>query len=317
MKTALLITTVLCLAALAYPQIDLQKIDIGTTDGIHDIGITPSGSIFIYTYGTGKVLRSLDNGMHWKIVAKLDSIYFEQIQFLDDKMGWICGEYGKVYFTDNAGDKWQDRSIETEHGNLLLYGMLFEDKLNGMVSGALLMDRKLDNKIYITNDGGKSWTEMQNPPKAMILNLEQSPDGNTWGSGDNIIVKYHDGTWDISFLDTTRTTGQIRDLEFIGAKTLIGASFNGKVLISNDNGQTWDITALTNNRLRSIASLRDGQVLLAGDKNREEGHLFLSKDSGASWTILDKELEDIHRIAASGAHGWLVGKNGIIIKLKL
>ncbi len=316
MKNALLTIALLCICTAGYPQINWEEIDPGTNDGIHDIEITPNGTLFIYTYGTGKILRSSDKGESWEIAANLDSIYFEQIQFIDDKHGWICGEQGKIYKTIDGGQIWLDRSIAIDAGNLLLYGMWFEDKLNGMVSGAILKDRKLHNKIYFTEDGGSSWNEMTDfKSPSMILNLEKSPADLLWGSGDNMIVKNEHDSWNIMFYDSTKTTGQIRDLLFIDDHTIVAVSFKGKIIRSADGGQTWKNTPVTKNRLRSLALLHDGSLITAGDQNKENGQIFISNDAGISWTPWENNLEDVHRIQVFGSSCWLVGKNGMIGKI--
>ena len=113
-------------------------------------------------------------------MAGLDSIYFEQIQFVDNKQGWICGEYGKIYHT---------------------------------------------------NDGGETWQEMdQMDLPTMVLNLEKSPGGEIWGSGGNTIFMMENGRCNIKFHDTTRSTGQIRDLLFIGQDTILGVSIGGRAI---------------------------------------------------------------------------------------
>jgi len=316
MKKIILASSLMLIVLICFSQNDIQILNAGTKDGIHDIEITHAGRIFIYTYGTGKIIRSSDKGESWEIVANLDSIYFEQIQFLDDKTGWICGEYGKIYYTNDGGENWQDRSIQIDTGNLLLYGMLFEENGKGIVAGAVLKERKLINTIYKTKDGGKSWSEVPhaNIP-SMILNLEKSKAGQIWGSGGNAIIKYVNDNWNIMFYDSTKATGQIRDLLFINDQTVIAVSFNGKIIRTVDGGQTWKITRITSNRLRALALLPDNSLITAGDQNKEKGHIFISNNAGVSWTVLEKELEDVHRIQTSGSSCWLVGKEGMICKM--
>lgn len=314
MKRILITISILLIASICFSQYAIQKIDAGTDDGIHDIEITAKGTIFIYTYGTGKILKSSNDGTSWEISANLDSIYFEQIQFIDEQNGWICGEYGKIYHSNDGGNNWHDQSIKIEKGNLLLYGMYFKDKDNGMVSGAILHERKLKNKVYKTSDGGIHWKDMDQELPGMILNLEQSPAGKIWGSGGNIIIKHENDGWNIMFYDSTKATRQIRDLLFIGDQTVIAVSFNGKLLKSSDGGQNWEIITVTENRLRSVALLPDNSIIAAGDKNKENGNVFISKNEGESWDALNEDFNDIHRIAVHESNCWLVGKNGTILK---
>ena len=78
----------------------------------------------------------------WKIIKQTDSIYLEQIQFINPELGWICGENGKVLQTKDCGRTWSYLSIKVNNGNLLLYGMCFIDDSTGYVSGAVLNENK-------------------------------------------------------------------------------------------------------------------------------------------------------------------------------
>ena len=140
------------------------------------------------------------------IIKQTDSIYLEQIQFVNSEIGWICGEKGKVIKTSDCGKTWSDVSIKNK--NLLLYGMCFLNDSIGYLSGAVLNENKLDPKVYLTIDGGSSWSEVYNDIPKMILNLEKKDNGLfATGTGFIIRIDLETKQWEYVLKDTTRTIG--------------------------------------------------------------------------------------------------------------
>ena len=54
---------------------------MGFNDNFHDIAPIDKNNVVAYSYGTGKIVKSEDQGKTWRQVYKTDSIYFEQIEF--------------------------------------------------------------------------------------------------------------------------------------------------------------------------------------------------------------------------------------------
>ena len=185
-------STTLLLLILFYltgqPQNDWEIITTDITEHIHDIEFVNDSVGFIYSYGTGNIYQTVDEGYTWVKIKQTDSIYFEQIQFINSKCGWICGENGKVLGTNDGGMTWTDLSIYVEYGNLLLYGMCFINDSTGYVSGALLFENKLKPIIYITYNGGISWSEIFEDIPNMVLNIERKGD-DLLATGNGFIIK--------------------------------------------------------------------------------------------------------------------------------
>ncbi len=294
---------------------DIIKTDI--TESLHDIEFINDSVGFIYSYGTGNIYRSIDEGYTWTRILQTDSIYFEQIQFINSKLGWICGEKGKVLRTNDCGKTWSDLSIISKDGNLLLYGMWFINDSIGYLSGATLSEKKLKPKLYLTNNGGTSWTSICDDIPHMILNLYKK-DNVLLGSGNGFIVKIgiQTNTWKYVFRDTLNIVRQIRDIQFANDKLGIGISFNGKILLTTNGGDSFIKKEITSNRLRSIAYLGEKKWIVVGDNNKNDGAvLYNTNDNGASWKK-NNDFNDIHRVTLTKKYIWIVGKNGLIAKKK-
>lgn len=292
----------------------IYSILMGFSDPIHDIEVVSKKEALIYTYGTGKVFRTSDAGNSWRQVANVDSVFLEQIEMIDRKDGWIIGEHGRMLTTKDGGKSWNVDTVKLAGcDHLLIYGLSFFDRMNGVASGGCLNGQSLQNKMLITTDGGITWSE-QNSVKSFIYNIEKN--GNdVWATSDSRIGRLVNNNYTAVFADSTRKTGQVRDIEF--AKDVVAAvSFNGYVVSSRDRGATWNSVKITNNRLRSIRIYGDTWIA-AGDANKEPGTMHVSIDGGLTWKIDETISGDIHRLFKYGHDIWAVGKSGFIAKAKV
>ncbi len=293
------------------------------TDHLHDVEPISDNQAFAYSYGTGNIYYSENGGRGWRILAQLDSVYFEQIQFLDAQTGWICGEQGKIYRTTDGGESWQDISINLpeSEGNLLLYALYFDDEQNGLAGGMSInfetRERKL--RLYKTQNGGNNWVETETP--TMLMNIVKGPENRIWAMGSAmVLVKDNlEAPWKIVLQsDSIRKIADIRSLDFSSKKgRVIAAEFStGKIHISDDDGQTWTTQSITQNRLRSVLRYADGQWLAAGDLNKESGNVFWSYDDGRTWQRDTLKYPDIHRLQLSSDYVWAVGKDGYAARMR-
>lgn len=294
-----------------------EVIESGINEHLHDIEFTDDSTGFVYSYGTGNIYRTTDQGSSWNKVYQTDSIYLEQIQFINPGTGWICGEQGTLLKTTDGGSTWSDHSICQTDANLLLYGMCFLDDSLGYLSGAAFTGNSFIPKVFRTGNGGISWTEVHQDIPKMILNLYRKGD-DLFATGNGFIIRMgiRSGTWEYVFRDTLRAVGQIRDIRFADENCGMAASFGGKILLSLDGGDSFSVQDLTGNRLRSLASHGKGRWIAAGDNNKDDGTvLYMTENNGKNWEKL-QSFPDIHRICITDKHIWIAGKEGFIAKMK-
>lgn len=287
-----------------------------SSDDWHDVQPVSKKVIYAYSYGGGTIVKTTNSGKSWKLNKQIDSIYLEQIHFTDETTGWICGGNGTMLRTADGGNNWEKQNVTNDSGTLLLYGLYFSDNMHGYTAGPLIHNSKAATKLFETINGGNSWQPILLPFNNLILNIEADNKGEIWLSGDNIIAKMKDNAIQLSFLDTTKATGQIRDIEFINDSTLCAVSFNGKFLLSKNNGKTWISNTVTSNRLRGITYIQN-TLIAVGDNNKENGSVFNSIDGGGSWVKSSKNYPDVHRIIKNKNFIWLAGKKGLLQKQKI
>lgn len=112
---------------------DWKKISLNTQEHLHDIEVLDDNTALVYSYGTGKLFKTINSGNEWKQIHQFDSVYFEQIQFINPQTGWICGTPNKLFKTTDGGNNSKDISIK-ETKRSAIYGMNFNDEKTGYIS---------------------------------------------------------------------------------------------------------------------------------------------------------------------------------------
>lgn len=318
-------------------QVQWEKQNSPVTDHLHDVFFLNDSLGWAYSYGTGIIIHTSNGGKTWQVQARLDSLYFEQIQFLDKNNGWLCGERGHVFRTTDGGTTWIDvspsipdriiqsydyRSEEKPKGwDVLLYAMHFFNSEEGFIAGGKYQPsekngwQKMQYIFLTTEDGGKSWIQNEQAPDAFLYNTSFINDtvGYASGTGKIFQTKNQGKTWQIVYNDTSAKKSQIRGLYFLNSQIGFGVTFNGKVIKTTDGARSWDEIKITKNRLRSIVFVDDKNGFIVGDKNKEAGVLYRTKSSGNTWQKVDIDYPDLHRIKLSPTKIWIVGKEGTIL----
>ncbi len=201
---------------------------IHTPDGINVFAVGDSGKIyrstnsgngwFIYNYTSDnlKSVYSLGNevwfagepGRVYKSNISLNPIILinlnqnftiNSIQFISPNLGFLCGDGGRVYKSNNGGSIWN--LMNSGISNEKLNSISFKDSQNGVVVG--------DNgKVYITSDGGLNWTLEITSTSRNLLKVKYFSDGIcAVGEYGTLLLKTSIFTW---AQVNTRTNSDIR-----------------------------------------------------------------------------------------------------------
>jgi len=120
------------------------------------------------TTPTGFFLQSTDGGEHWNLMATEPKV--EQgnwVQVLDGSRAWVGLDDGTVYYTNNWGATWTQRSLPEALANTGV-GVFLNDHI-GAIGGYKTGAGNGVPVIYRTFDGGFSW-EQFNPTEAGEFN---------------------------------------------------------------------------------------------------------------------------------------------------
>jgi len=113
------------------------------------------------------------------------------VRFVDNQHGWVVGEFGRIWATDNGGKSWseQQQSLvkqwnrppepgsDPRLADLMLptmFSVSFRDRMRGAACG-------LEGWVIQTDDGGKSWSFVHQaarpgaPPEGVVPGTPQVP----------------------------------------------------------------------------------------------------------------------------------------------
>jgi photosystem II stability/assembly factor-like uncharacterized protein len=309
-------------------QVSWTRQILPIADDVHDVFFLDDSTGWACTYGTGIILKTTDSGGHWEVVCRLDSVYWEQIQFLTTTTGYLCGGDGEVLKTTDGGCTWHVLALPATgmaFDLALSYAMTFTGENEGYVTRAFYPSVLEEGKKAIdwsrgnfellkTIDGGSTWEKISGLPQSMFLNILFVDQRTGFMAGDNTVCKTSDGgsSWSPVLPDSTHSLGQIRALWFIDARLGFAATWKGQVLKTPDGGLTWMIKQVSKSPLRSMVFWDANHGVVAG--NAGEGSLFTTADAGETWQRSPNGYPDLHRVRRSGHFLWACGKQGLLLK---
>lgn len=264
--------------------------------------MSTGNALWATTYGTGKIFSRDNAGNTWTENASLGCEYIEQVQFVNNNTGYLCGDYGYVYKTIDGGVSWNDigpaltdrivekfREDKTKNQKpkgwfVAFTDMFFENAQSGYIWGfyydpSVGYNETYDNICYTTQDGGKNWTLIaKNQIGKITSGFYKRATKNKITLGGSKYYLDNNNIW--------RT------------KTVKGKGL--QMEHSKDAGLTW---------VTSPAPKYDGrwkiQKTLFTDANQgyifgtttdksNKAVVFQSKDSGATWTQMDNKWAPIN-----------------------
>jgi len=186
----------------------------------------------------GVVLATGNGGKDWKEREDLRELFIVEdspflaalfgICFVDDKTGWIAGDYGTILHTKDGGETWEKQNSGTAD---LLMDIYFIDGITGWAVGEV-------GSILHTSDGGKTW-QVQESKTTYLINGIACNDGLscfaiTYGT---VLHTVNGGaTWE-ALVDDRKMW--LYGIKVTGKDNIwVGADY-GEILHSSDEGKHW------------------------------------------------------------------------------
>lgn len=201
--------------------------------------------------------------------------------FIDENTGWLGGDKGVIYATDNGGAVWTvQRDTSSDQGDI--HNIYFLDANTGWACGD-------DATVLYTTNGGTTWAPSGNVSTTEDLygiNFIDASIGYACGDG-GVIIKTTDGGlhW---LLLTTPTTQKIYDIEFFDANNGIAIIKKNlsSTLWTNSGGFLWSTASFTPGQ--SNSTMHDCDVV-RGTSHAwiigYHGNVHHSMDKGQNWSL--------------------------------
>jgi photosystem II stability/assembly factor-like uncharacterized protein len=295
--------------------------------------------------GGGSQLKSTNGGDTWKTIVLPEVFYGRDVFFLDDNIGWACGEH-YLFKTTDGGKNWDTQKYDS---SITFYKVAFTNERLGWLTGG-------GSRIYNTTDGGKNWNLQANfngyinsfslvdslhlwavntdgPVGAVGGAIFYTKDGGKNWLADSTV----DWGYDIQFVDSlngwisgkdkiTHTTdgGKTWNTQFNMSGNWINISIPDKkhgfaitssnIVVTTNGGDTWEIkNNLDPYDLNTISFYDSLNGLAAG----WGGVIVKTTDGGTNWKLITKSLTNSQLrniFFIDNSTGWICGYNGTILK---
>jgi photosystem II stability/assembly factor-like uncharacterized protein len=188
------------------------------------------------------LLASSDSGKSWDDVELVDEelkidnpkrysgLGIVRLIFVDDRVGWACGEAGLMLVTRNAGMTWQRQPLPI---NKLFFDVTALDESNAWTVGG-------GGVVLRTVDGGRNWNEQITGVTKTLRGVHFIDSKRGWavGSGGTIIATTNGGNrWQVQ---TSGTEENLNAVFFTTRTEGWAAGDRGVLLHTTDGGARWE-----------------------------------------------------------------------------
>lgn len=201
------------------------------------------------------------------------------VYMIDAREGWVCGNNGLIYHTEDGGMSWKIQPSGTKEA---LFSVSFINAKIGWVTG---------NKgiILHTRDGGKTWKKQKSPKEKILFTLKALSADKAIAAGDwGTIVATTDGgkTWE----DRTYPKDMMMyGIDFVDENEGWIAGEFGIVLHTTDSGMTWERQDTGVENMLYSVSFKDN---LNGVASGIDGLILKTSDGGVSWKVVQYMTEE-------------------------
>lgn len=263
-----------------------------------------------------ELLQTKDAGSTWHI--KQSMARGTEVRF-KGSTGFVVGDYGTVYQTEDLGESWRKLTVSTTE-DLNSVHVLDQDTI--FVTGS--------KSLITTTDGGSTWTEKAiSPPqadpyfpnaytitKSYFIN---SKVGHATCSNGTILKTVDGGQSWYATESTNTTPSSYFTIQFVNSKVGYASKMHTTLMKTTDGGETW--SALST--LRQIASSTFAMHFLSeqvGFVAGEYGAMYKTSDGGQNWTKMSFQSGFVDGTSIYGIHftdeqvGYATGMGGRIVK---
>lgn len=250
-------------------------------------------------YGVApRIYHSSDYGSSWEIQF-IDTIFYElySCYFTDTLNGWVVGEQGTIYNTQNGGNTWEKLTTDYKYIDFLR-SIYFVDSLYGYAGG------QGPYRLIKTEDGGETWKNIDSSlPYFDIHDVFFLNRNLGWicGDGDYIYKTINGGeTWQQIEYDIPISS--FEDIFFIDENQGWMCGSGSNVYKTLDGGLNWEKREFDNANDLAFCDIK----IIDDDKlwlRSFMGQLYKTENGGISWNLVMDSISQVEFI--NDNIGWL------------
>ncbi len=258
----------------------------------------------VFAFGSlGTVVKSSDYFRSHRETNAFTRQGFQQVQFVDERTGWVGGGGDTVFRTEDGGVNWRPSAVES--GGNPIIAMYFLNSLQGVAA---------DNAglLYRTVTGGTKWISVANPTKQRVGSFSFPDVSHGWALGaDGALLQSLDGgsSWRLQYEFGTNMPAK---LVFVTPQVGLYVDISGVVTRSVDGGKTWapiDTFLVDHVEFNEIFTLDPENTWIAGWGNNVwwSGNAGVTWERRSGWAEISNDWPLIYRISFADAdHGWKI-----------
>lgn len=179
---------------------------VQASPGISELEAGDDDTLYAAEWGYyTKLYRSIDAGNSWSVIYEYSTESIRSLDFLSAKRGMMTIR-NFVKTTVDAGNTWSTLTIPNSEVTNLFSDIEMKSSLDATVVGYY-------GKIYNSEDGGTTWTEIQSNTHRRIFKLTYGPDGTGYILAEDaqILRQAIDDTYELTFTITNTTGNNVPD----------------------------------------------------------------------------------------------------------
>ncbi|WP_319409409.1 YCF48-related protein [uncultured Desulfosarcina sp.] len=228
---------------------------------------------------------------------------FYDFHFQNAKEGWVCGNSGVLFKTEDGGLTWEKKESGTYSS---IFGIHFTDGNHGVLVGE-------GGLVMTTSDGGKTWQAQETPVDKHLLTLDFYDARNGMAAGDwGKIIATNDGgqTWqDVSLEEDV----VLYAVKFTGPEEVWIAGEMGTIFHTMDGGATWE--------KKEVGFATFFGIDMDGENNGFavglDGSVARTTDGGANWDVTEITREALYNVLIGPDLVVTIGDAGTVLTLDL
>ena len=270
---------------------------------LNDIQFAPGQADTGWVITADRIYGTYDAGLSWEIQhqgtggSELWSVFP-----LSGSSAFVVGDNGKILFTTNAGQLWQQQTPAVITYN---FGIFFRNASLGWIAGDL-------GNIMKTTTGGNGWQLKNTPTSNRLYDIFFIDDLEGWAVGRNGTIIHSIDSGESWQTQASGTSSRLYGVYFLNPDTGFVVGWDGQVRRTVNGGSNWNAVSVPiNNYFYDIDFIDSQNGIIVG----WSGSCLKTINGGSSWTTESNILQsDAYGVDFVDAQTIWVSGDGLIAR---